>query len=452
MMPPATPPSDAQDALSSPLIHVFAGLSFICIAVAFSYLDRRYGFFLAESMFWVLWGVTGFLAGALTLHRAPTTGKILSLVLTVVALGLAVFPAYFLYPLLRWVSVLLMLVIAARAPMMRTRRDLYLCLTVCFSVSFMVATHSTANWTLWLYLGPAWVCIGLALTWEYASSRAIGSWTKTGMSLGFIAICTLVAVLLFMFLPRPPVLGFGFIPPGADAPGLVNPAATDGENRGAGTAPGARPGQAPGQAFAPGRGNGGWLGRWQGMLEQMRPAIRDTTMPQWQRDLLGKLLDWAQRLAGTPSSTPAPQADTQQEQHASSWLAPLLLALLILVLARLLYRHRYWLGVELLQLCAGLLATRRPLLAMRLSARALVWCLTAAGHRARPGESLREYFLSAPGLPRLSRRWFGYALDVYCETRFGPSPATPLRATRMRQAVSAAAELVRGHAPELAQP
>lgn len=453
MMNPSTPQTTAQEVLPSRLIHLFTGLSFICIAVGFSYLDRSYGFFRAESLFWVTWGTLGFSAGAYCLGRDPATGKTLSIVLGLIAVVLAIFPAFFMYTLLRWVSVLLMLVMAARAPMMRTRRDLYLCLTVCFTVSFMVATHSMANWTLWIYLGPAWVFAGLALTWEYASSRAIGNWTKLGMSLGFIAISTLVALALFLFLPRPPVLGFGFIPPGADAPGLLSQPAGGvlGQGKESGKSPGAQPGNASGGTTASGQGGAGsWREQWQGMLEKMRPGSRDPTMPQWQRDVLGKLLDWAQTLAGEADAEI--QAVQMERQSLSSWLWALLMALLALALAWLAHRHRYWLGVELAQMAAQLLAAHHPLLAMRLSARAMTWCLKDAGHSARPGESVREYVAAMPAtMPQLSRRWFGYAVSVYCETRFGKAPATPARARQMHQAINAATELVRGHSPELAR-
>ncbi len=450
-----------EDKLPSRLVHLFTALSYICVALAFSYLDRRYGFFSVESMFWVVWGSLGFAAGAHALDRSAEAGKAFSLILSLVAALLAMFPAFFMYPLLRWVGVVLMLVVAARGPIMRTRRDLYLCLTVCFAVSFMVATHSMANWTLWLYLGPAWVFAGLALAWEYASSRAIGNWTKLGMSLGFIAMSTLMALVLFLFVPRPPVLGFGFIPPAADAPGLFDQPAggTPGTGKEPGKSTGSGPGNAAGAANAPGAGaDAGWRGQWQGMLEKMRPGSRDPTMPKWQRDLLGKLLDWTQALSGAPieqssdAATGSAEAERTQQWNLWSWLGMVLMTLLALALAWLAYRHRYWLGIELMHFGAWSLAAHLPLLSMRMSAKAMKWCLMNAGHAGKPGQSVREYLATAPAMPQLSRRWFGYAVDLYCETRFGPVSATPARASNMQRAVSAATQLVRGHAPELATP
>ena len=461
MTTPAPSTATAQETLQSGLIHLFTGLSFICIAVGFCYLDRSFGHFFAESMFWVLWGVIGFSAGAYTLGRQPEAGKTFSIVLGVIAVVLAVFPGFFIYATLRWVSVLLLLVIAARAPMMHTRRDLYLCLAVCFAVSFMVATHSRADWTLWLYLGPAWVFAGLALTWEYASSRAISHGSKLVMSLAFIALCSVMAMALFIFLPRPPVLGFGFIPPAAATKGLLgqpagSPSAT-GKNEG--PSAGGNKGSIPGTDVA-GSNNAdtGWTGKWQGMLEQMRPGSQDPAMPQWQRTLLGKLLDWAHALSGGQNEA-ALKADQNQSQSlrarlqtllAWSWLEALL-ALVGTVLAWLAYRHRYHMGLELMHLGARLLATRRPWLSMRMSAKAMTWCLASTGHVWQPGQSLQEYFASAPAMPRLSRRWFADALALYGATRFGQTPATPARAKIMQQSVSAATELVKGHAPELAQ-
>lgn len=126
--------------------------------------------------------------------------------------------------------------------------------------------------------------------------------------------------------------------------------------------------------------------------------------------------------------------------------------LLALLLAWLIYRWRYWLGIELLHFGAWLLAPTHPMLSMRMSAQAIKLCLREAGHHGKPGESVREYVAAAPGQPPLVRRWLGYAVDLYCETRFGAVQATPARAKNMRRAVSAATQLVKGHAPELGKP
>jgi hypothetical protein len=353
---------------------------------------------------------------------------------------------------------------AARAPIMHMRRDLYLCLTVCFAVSFMVATHHAANWTLWIYLGPAWVFAGLALTWDYASSKAIGHVTRLGINLGFVAVSTLIAALLFVFVPRPPVLGFGFIPPAADAPGLLGQpsAGTPGKGKGQSTGPGSGTGSGsgPSSGNADDSGTGsGWQEQWQGMLERMRPALKDPKMPHWQGLLLGQLLDWGQALSPRPDERPGVDATglavkpMEMPQHdRMAWLWLILLTLLALALAWLAHRYRYWLGVEMMHFGAWSLATRHPLLSMRMSARAMKWCLVDAGHAGKPGQSLREYLVSAPVMPQLSQRWFTYALELYCETRFGMAPATPKRAHNMRLAVSAATQLVKGRAPELAGP
>ena len=452
----------AEDGLSSRLIVAFTGLCYLCVAVGFSYLDRRYGHFQAESLFWVAWAALGFAGGSLIPGRAAPAGKGLSRVMTAVAVVLAIFPALFMYSMLRWVCVLLLLVMAARAPSMHTRRDLYLCLTTCFTVSFMAATHHAANWTLWLYLGPAWIFAGLALTWDYAPSRAIGHATRLGMNLGFVAATALIAALLFFFVPRPPVLGFGFIPPAGDASGLLGqPAgkppgeAGTGQRQDAGKTVG--PGDAPGGMAGEGHDTArsqSWQSRWQEMLRKMRPALKDPAMPQWQKDLLEKLLDLGE-MPGEPQTRPGKSGSGGSPspiEKAADAIASLMALLLALLLAWLIYRWRYWLGIELLHFAAWLLAPVRPMLSMRLSAQAIKLCLREAGHQSLSGQSVREYVAAAPGQPELVRRWLGYAVELYCETRFGAAPATHARARNMRRAVSAATQVVKGYAPELRKP
>lgn len=483
------PTRTAQDGLSSRLIFVFTGLCYLCVAVSFSYLDRWRGGFSAVSLFWVALATLGFAGGSLIPGRAAPAGKKLSKVMTIIALILAIFPGFFMYTLVRWVCLVLLLITAARGPVMHTRRDLYLCLTTCFAVSFMVATHFSANWTLWFYLGPAWIFAGLALTWDYAPSKTIRHATRLGMNLGFVAATALIAGLLFFFLPRPPVLGFGFIPPAADASGLLGqpagqpPGGTGtGQRKGTGKAVG--PGHLPGDMADAGPG---WQRRWQEMLEKMRPALKDPAIPRWQKKILGKLLDLAEMLgngqvqpgdgdrrregrrsedrptegsrledsraeSGRPDDSRLSLSPLQLKKMAdaiTSLLTLLLAFVLVLVLGWLIYHRRYWLGIELLHFGAWLTASVRPILSMRMSAQAMKFCLREAGHKSKPGESVREYVAAAPGQPYLVRRWLGHAVELYCETRFGAVQATPARAKSMRRAVSAATQVVKGYAPEL---
>lgn len=450
----------APEGLSSRMISVFTGLCYLCVAISFSYLDRRYGFFTVEGAFWVVWTALGFTAASLTAGRMAPAGKGFSMVLTVVAMVLAVFPFFFMYTLLRWVCVVLLLVIAARAPVMHTRRDLYLCLTTCFAVSFMAATHFTADWTLWVYLGPAWMFAGLALTWDYAPSKAIGHGTRLGMNLGFVAVAVVVTALLFFLLPRPPVLGFGFIPPAADASGLVNqPAGNRPDGAGKDQRPGTGGASDAGEATS--KGNGGvqgqsWQDRWQGMLDKMRPTLKDPAIPKWQKSLLEKLLGLGEMLGGATlqpgDGSPDDGPSSIPLAKIASAIASLLALLVALALAWFIYRRRYWLGIELLHFGAWLTASARPMLSMRMSAQAMKFCLREVGHKSKPGESVREHVAAVPGQPHLVRRWLGYAVELYCETRFGAAQATPARAKNMREAVSAATQLVKGYAPELRKP
>lgn len=449
---PATGDPTAQP-VSAPVV-ALTGLSFLFVGLGFSYLDRRFQSFGFEALLWSTWTLLGFGAGALHVRKPGASGRIQWVVLGSLGFVLAVFPGLAIYNLLRWTSLTLMIVVGARAAVLSTRRDFYLTLTVVFVVSFMVGTHGNADWTLWFYLGPAWVFGALALTWEQAIGVPLSRWTKLSMSLGFIGVCLLLAATLFLFAPRPPTLGFGFVPPGADS-GLVRQPLGPGSG-------GQQAGGADGSSAVPGSGPGGSgdvrqgesIRLWNGMLEDMRRAAADRFIPQWQRSLMQALLGAAQSLlgmlapsgsgSGDGSALEGPARETERPDAEPNWLLLLALALA----AYLLWQRRYRFGASAALAAAWLLAARWPERSMRLSAQAMKWCLHARGHQRGPGQSVREHWASAAGIAPLARRWLGDAIEAYCETRFGGAAATRARALSMRAAVLDASDILLGRAPE----
>lgn len=452
----ATPADDAPP-LHSRAVVVLTGLSYLFTGFGFSFLDRRYGSFGLEGFLWLVWTVLGFGAGAVHVGRSAFAGKTQWMVLGSLGGLLALFPGFAIYNLLRWASLTLMIVIGARAAVLKTQRDFYFSLTGIFVVSFMVGTHGNADWTLWFYLGPAWVFGGLALAWDHAAGTPLSRWTKMFMTLGFITAAFLLAVALFFFAPRPPILGFGFLPPGTETPGMFTQSAggggqqaKSGSNGGAGSG---------GSVGAPQQGN--WGQQWDAMLKGMRKAASDKTIPQWQRGIMEKTLDWAQTLhglltgrvfkpAGDPVQMDAPPEPLEQEKLLSfrvNWL----LVLALLLVSYLLWRRRYRLGLHLVLGSAWLLAGRYPAQSMRMSAQAMKWCLHMQGHKRHPGQSVREHWGAATNVAPLAKRWLGYAMESYCTMRFGNVPATSQQAINMRQAVMGACDIMLGIAPELAK-
>jgi hypothetical protein len=457
-----TTPADDSPPLHSRAVVVLTGLSYLFTGLGFSFLDRRFGSFGLEGFLWLVWAVLGFGAGALHVGRPASAGKTQWLVLGALGGLLALFPGFAIYNLLRWTSLTLMIVIGARAAVLKTRRDFYFTLIVIFVVGFMVGTHGNADWTLWFYLGPAWVFGGLALAWDHAAGTPLSRWTKMFMTLGFISASFLLAVALFFFAPRPPVLGFGFLPPGTDTPGMFTQPAGSGGQQGKGGSDGASgSGGNAGQGNAGAPQQGGWGQQWDAMLQGMRRAASDKTIPQWQRGIMEKTLDWAQTLhglltgrafkpAGDPVQMDAPPQPLEQEEMFSfrvNWL----LVLALLLLGYLLWRRRYRLGLQVVLGGAWLLSGRYPAQSMRLSAQAMKWCLHMQGHTRRPGQSVREHWVAAAGVAPLARRWLGYAVESYCAMRFGNVPATPQQAIHMRQAVMGACDIMLGTVPELAR-
>lgn len=381
--------ADPPRPLHSPIPVLFAGLSYVMVGVGFSYLDRRFGSWAQECSLWLVWAGLGFGAGMANLGRSASGGRILWIVLGTLGVLWALLEGLAIYHLQRWTALTLMVVIGARAAVLKTRRDYALTLMSIFVVSFLVGTHRNADGWLLLFLGAAWALGGLSLAWDHAAESTLSGWSTLGMTLGFIAAACVVAALLFFFAPRPPVLGFGFLPPGTDTPGLF-PQAAGGE---------ALLGKAGGEsASAAGAGQG--QGQGQGKLSGSLPVN----------------------------------------------ILPLLV---LAVSACVLWRRRYHLGVQLVLGGAWLLAGCGPARSMRLSAQAMKWCLHLQGHQRRPGESVREHWRDATGIAPLASIWLEYAVESYCAIRFGKVRATRQQAKAMRTAVLGAHDILRNVVPVL---
>jgi len=469
---PSSWPAAADDSppLQSRGVLVLTGLSYVFVGLAFSYLDRRYGHFGLEGTLWVLWAFFGFGAGASHALKPPGHGgQVQWAVMGSVGALLAVFPGFFMFNLLRWICLLIMVVMGARAAVMRTRRDFYLTLLVIFSVSFMAGTHGNADWTLWMYLGPAWGFGALALAWEHAAGNPISRWIKLLMTGGFLTTALLLTALLFLFMPRPSTLGFGFLPPGTDTPSMfTTPAGGDNQSGnpvGGNGADGSASGGSSGTSGQP--QPGGTLGRWQGMLKDMRSSLKDASIPQWQRNAMGAVLgagEWVlSALGDEPGGKAKGPKDSELDptiqvqnfkltaQQLFDWLKALLLVLVVGLLGYGLWRRRYQVGMVIALNVAQLLARRNPMRSMQLSAWSLKWSLRVHGYPQQAGQSIREYASTARGLPPLARKWMGYAVEDYCAVRFGGAAATHARATRMQESVRNAHEVATGLMPELSK-
>ena len=466
--------------LTSRAVLFLTACSYLCVALSFSYLDRRYGFFSGEGVFWIIWTLLGFGAALLYQGRGARAAEVHWKIMGGVALLFVLF-IFLKYNLLRWASVSLLLVLSARAVVLRTRRDFYLTLTVIFVVSLMVATYWTVNWTVWFYLAPAWLFAALALAWEHAAGVAVSRWAKGGLTVGFISLSFMLAMLLFLFAPRPPTLGFGFLPPGTETPNLnTQSGGGQGTQHGEGGRQGheGRGGSGGGSQQAGAGGQG-----WQQMFERMRrDLLGDQHMPEWQRGTLLRLLGWGELLGaalrgelvwgggrkpgiGVPGEfTPVERfqqaiaeqigklkqmlQDMLEQLSRLSWLDWLLLLLGLWLIYRG-WRRRYQLVTGLLLTLASGLLRWQPMLAMRLSLWALLCCLRQQGHRRAPGQSLREQLASARALPDLPHRWLTYALELYGEVRFGRAKPTAQRAAHMHKAVYGASQILSGVMPEL---
>lgn len=438
-----------DEKLASVAIPVLCGCACLFVAWAFAYLDRRLDRFAVEAAVWTVWVGLGYFLGAVNLNgdavRAARTAKIF----TIVACVLAVLPGLLLFALLRWAAFALLLVTAARAPAMRTRRDFYYALAAIVAVCLLVATHGNADWTTWFYLGPAFLCIALALAWDYAAGVELGPLRKAGLTLGFLAVCVALSVAVFAIVPRPNILGFGFLPPGTDTPGRFKvdaPRGGDRSDRGAGGASGA-------SAASSGDAQQSLLEQ---AVTQMRETLKESSLPQWQRGIIAGMLGVAETymvvrgdlVRGTfPGMTAAQREEARQiAQRVASVLAVLKALLVLLLLALIawgLWLLRWRLALAGALWSAWMLARWKPAVSMRCSALAVRWMLGRRGHPMRAGQSVLEHLGSAPALPPLPRQWMGASLQLYCEHRFGGVRASPQAAVYMRRAIESSAEIMR---------
>lgn len=412
------------------MVVCFTGASYMFAGLSFSYVHRYAGTFGVESLLWGLWALLGFGGALWHVGRGPQAGEHQWKWQAAVGLTLAVFPFFFMFNLVRWVALVLMLMMGARAAIMHTRRDLYLTLVVIFVVSFLVATHAGADWTLWFYLGPCWLFAAMALAWEHAAGARLPTSAKGLLTAGFVMLSLAVALLLHAVVPTPHITGFGFLPPGTDQHGHFTTPATA-----AGIAHGpernADPTQGPASDEDSGTvGYGSGLASWSGKLQSLRQALKDPHIPPWQRATLDTSIDALQALANSLAS-----ASAAVLAHLGSLsLAGLLLWLLSLLVALWVWRRRWLLGARTALLASGGLAPWRPATSMRLSAAAATWALRAHGHRPRPGQSIREHWSSLADAPMLSE-WLQRAADIYCASRFGSQGFTPTQARDLNRAV-----------------
>jgi hypothetical protein len=412
------------------------GASFLCAGLSFSYLHRMYDTLQVEYVLWVVWTLLGFGGAWLRMDKNPAAAQTHWKWLGFFGVAFAIYPGFFMFNLARWMALMLMLVIGARAVIMHSRRDFYLTLTAIFVVSFLSATHGNADWTLWVYLGPCWLFAGLALTWDYTAGTRIPPWTKALLNSGFVMLCLVVALAINAVIPRPNVMGFGFLPPGTDRPGLFKTpsAGTPGDGRvtGAGGT-GGTGGQGEGQGSLAGSS---WADGWTQGIQELRRSLGDKFMPEWQRDLLGQMLELMDRT--TQALSQLSQMLAQLSSALSWW--NLLSLLLIALVAYVFWRRRYRIGMQLAMALAWVLCHRYPLASMRISAAALGWALHVKGHVQQEGQSVREHWNSLPQAPAAVRIWLRTATDLYGAVRFGGRVPTPASADKLRQLVTVTAD------------
>lgn len=325
--------ADAQpdEPLRGQGVIALAGLAYLGIALSFAFIDRSLGRFGIESLLWAAWAALGFGVRLLAPDRLVLRQRVARVMLVLTAL-LWIVPAFLAFNLIRWIAVGLLVVLAARAAVLATRRDLYYLLAALIAIAMLILTHAKAQWPIWFYMGPAWLAIGLVLAWDYAAGLPVPAWMKVAGTALFMIACLLLTAAALSLLPRPAMLGFGFLPPGTTTPGrfridtpqgppsrrdgLEQEAAPDGQPGGGRLQPGDGAGGPPGTQRGAGGKAGGVQGSAPGPRGSLPPtggssgieqavailgaALQDQHLPGWQRSMLSTLRDALQALGGLP--------------------------------------------------------------------------------------------------------------------------------------------------------
>ena len=251
----------------------------------------------------------------------------------------------------------------------------------------------------------------------------------------------MLALALFLLLPRPPVLGFGFLPPGSDDPTQVPIPIRKGGEAGAGNSSGSGSGSAGSTSSPTASGPGAWAQ----MVQGMRPATQDRHMPEWQRGLLGSLLDAIAPRDEVGDGRTGAVSKTQGGvlQIKLWWFATLPLAALLAWWA---WRRRYAIALKALSLVAWAVIPISPRRSMRVSARMIEYCLAWTDCPRPAALTLRERLALAHKLPSLSSQLFELAVATYYASRFGRTEANASGAARMRLDVLDGADVAIAHA------
>lgn len=471
LMPAAATRTDAQplEPVEGRAVLVLAWIAYLGVALSHAFLDRSYGHFVGHTIMWAGWSALGF-GIRLVAPGRPVLRRRIGIGMTVLVGLVTVMMVLGSPNLVRVGAQALLYLIPARVVVLQTRRDLYYLLAVLVAIALSVITHNRAQWPIWFYLGPAWLAIGLVLAWDYAARLQVAAWIKVASTAAFAGLCVAVMLVVISLVPRPYILGFGFLPPGTTHPGM---------HRTEGAGPQPRESSSDPAAANQGQGQGGGSGGERrdpgpgasspgGWVLGVREALQDKHLPQWQRTVIETALRMAEGF--DPQAPPAAadrstsgergtakdgagfaQGEGKSVDAEDGWgrasgpfrILWLLLALGLFLL--LLWLRRWRIATSAALGAAWLLTRANARASMRCSMQALRWLLRWRGHPLLPGQSLAEQVAGASRVPAVVRGWLGDAVRAYGGWRFGAIPAHPRLAMQLRQRVLAADEALRRH-------
>jgi len=383
--------------LTSRWIPALAAASCFCAGLALSWPAAGMQAFVMLAFFWAAWMLVGFGPAIYRVgqpaSRAPAAGRAFSWLLVGLAVVLAFTLGRSIFPPVPWIAATLLMLLGARAPLIRDRRGLYRCLGACVCCGLAVTAHESADLTLLFFVVPSWFFAAMSLAADYGAGRALaGSIRFTSAGLFFVCVAGLTAGL-FQTLPLPPRWGWADETLAAQLPKVLEPVSSL---------------------------------LWDNILSSA--GDRRPPPPQAKEPT-----------SATSESRPVQALPMIETQVTWFWVYRKQLAILGLVFAALAalgwFRRHALLG-RALATGAWLTARPCPLQSMRLSAAALRRQLRRHGHAAAREHSLREHLAGAGGLCEGAQQRFLAAVELYGEARFGVAGASTASARAMRRAVA----------------
>lgn len=338
------------------------------------------GRFGLSALLWLGWGALTLVIGSNQRDGTSGGGRVLANVAGLIGVVVAVaggagsvLPAMFI-------------LLGASNMKMRTMKDFHSSSVAILLLVGALIGMSGANWTAWIYLAPFCVLGAAGMCLGHLQELTLRTRHRVLPAIGFSALAMSLGLVLFLVLPRPSNLGFGFLAEGEGGYKAIT-----------------------GQDFP---------GRLSQMFGHMLTPEFPAGAPELQRAITRAIVKAAAVLASA----------LDRLAGISLLLLTVLLVLTLIAMCLWKARHwRHWIGSAALAWVARSLVKKRPDLSVRYSVEAIEMHLRRKGFKRPPWVSMQahllRHFQSSPG-----QEWASRLLDIHGAARFGRTAGTEVDA------------------------